>query len=439
MELHLTEQDNLALAEMMKDVELPRMVKVKQIFNSQPIADVYQEVLRAVESKSSLIKQGAKIAIGVGSRGVNNLADITKATVEILKKYGAEPFIVPAMGSHGGATDEGQQEVLEALGVTEEYVGAPIRSSMQVVTLDVLPNGLPVYMDKLAYESDGIVVINRIKPHTAFRGPYESGLCKMITIGLGKQKGAESCHAYSFKYMAENIPAMAKVSIAKANILFGVGVLEDAYDQTAKVVCLNPQEIMEQEPALLEEAKSMMPRILVDKIDVLIIDEIGKDISGDGMDPNITGRYPTPYAHGGPDVSKMLILRLTERTHGNANGLGTADFTTAECVKMVDPIKAYVNGLTSTVVGPTKTPMPLPNDRIAIQAAIKTSNVIDKSKLSVVRIKNTLKLSTIYVSKMIVDSVRQTPGAEIVSEPEEFVFGADGNLTDLKSAWEGTE
>jgi hypothetical protein len=309
---------------------------------------------------------------------------------------------------------------------------------MGVVTLDVLPNGLPVYMDKFAFESDGIIVINRIKPHTAFRGPYESGLCKMITIGLGKQKGAESCHAYSFKYMAENIPAMAKVSIAKSNILFGVGVLEDAYDQTAKVVCLDPQEIMEQEPALLEEAKSMMPRILVDKIDVLIIDEIGKDISGDGMDPNITGRYPTPYAHGGPDVSKMLVLRLTDRTHGNANGIGTADFTTASCVQQIDPIKAYVNGLTSTVVGPTKTPMPLPNDRIAIQAAIKTSNIIDKSKLSVVRIKSTLKLSTIYVSETILDSVRQTPGAEIASEPKEFAFGPDGNLTDLKSAWEGT-
>lgn len=324
-----------------------------------------------------------------------------------------------------------QREVLESLGVTEQYMGAPIRSSMEVATLDVLPNGLPVYMDKLAYQSDGIVVINRIKPHTAFRGTYESGLLKMITIGLGKQKGAESCHAYSFKYMAENIPAMVKVSISKAPILFGVGTLEDAYDHTAKVVCLSPQEIIDREPELLDEAKAMMPKILVDPMHVLIVDEIGKDISGDGMDPNITGRYPTPYAHGGPEINKILVLRLTERTHGNANGIGTADFTTAECFKQIDPIKAYVNGLTSTVVGPVKTPMPLPNDRLAIQTAIKTSNCMDLSKLRLVRIKNTLKLSRIYVSETVLDVVRETPGLEIAGEPEAFAFDGNGNLTDL--------
>lgn len=422
--------------DVLQDVKIPRMVPVRQIFESHALADVYQAVTHAVETKSSLIQPGAKVAVAVGSRGVNHLPEIVKATVDRLKAHGAEPFLVPAMGSHGGATDAGQQEVLESLGVTEEYVGAPIRSSMDVVTLDTLPNGLPVFMDKLAHESDGIVVINRIKPHTAFRGPYESGLVKMITIGLGKQKGAESCHAYSFKYMADHIPAMAKVSIAKTPILFGVGVLEDAYDQTAKVVCLTPTEILEQEPELLKQAKAMMPRIMIDPIDALIIDEIGKDISGDGMDPNITGRYPTPYAHGGPEVSKMLVLRLTERTHGNANGIGTADFTTASCVQQIDPIKAYVNGLTSTVVGPTKIPMPLPTDRLAIQAAIKTSNCMDLSRLRMVRIKNTLKLSTIYVSETILDAVRETQGLEVLADPAEFPFDEEDNLTDLKTAWE---
>jgi hypothetical protein len=433
--MHLREEDKRILTEMMKDVRVPRMVRVKQHFPSHALPDVSRAVHEAVEAKRTLIRKGARIAVAVGSRGVNHLPEIVRATIDRLKANGAEPFIVPAMGSHGGATAEGQREVLEALGVTENAVGAPIRSSMEVVTLGVLPNGLPVYMDKYAYEADGIVVINRIKPHTAFRGPYESGLLKMITIGLGKQKGAESCHAYSFKYMAENIPAMAKVSIAKAPILFGVGVIEDAYDQTAKVVCLTPEEILEQEPRLLQEAKDMMPKILVDPIDVLIIDEIGKDISGDGMDPNITGRYPTPYAHGGPEVSKMVVLRLTERTHGNANGIGTADFTTAACFAQIDPIKAYVNGLTSTVVGPVKLPMTLPNDRLAIQAAIKTSNCMDHSRLRVVRIKNTLKLSVIYVSETILPVVKQTPGMEVISEPAEFPFDIQGNLTDLETAW----
>lgn len=431
--------DTTVLSQLLQDTSVPPLYAVEQHFPSYALDDVYQATMDAVEQAidrlPAPITPGARIAIGVGSRGIANLPALVKALVVRLKALGASPFLVPTMGSHGGATADGQKEVLESLGVTEKFVGAPIHSSMDVVKLGQLPNGLPVYMDRLAYESDGILFINRIKPHTAFRGTYESGLLKMVTIGLGKQKGAESAHAYSFRYMAEHIPAMAQVAFEQANILFGVGVIEDAYDQTSKIVCLMPPEIIEQEPVLLEEAKSLMPRIPTDKIDVLIIDEIGKDISGDGADPNITGRYPTPYAHGGPEVSKMLILRLTERTHGNANGIGTADFTTATCAAQIDPIKGYVNGLTSTVVGPVKLPIPLPNDQLAIQAAIKTGNAVNLEQIRIVRIKNTLHLSRVYVSQAIRDEIAGVDGLHIADTATEFPFDENGNLLDLQSAW----
>src|SRR5690606_34505221 len=298
---------------------------------------------------------------------------------------------------------EGQREVLAHLGVTEESVNCEIRSSMEVIQLGTLPNGLPVYVDKYASEADGIVVINRIKPHTAFRGPVESGIMKMISIGLGKQQGAEACHQLGFKYMAENVPAMAKMIMEKKPVLFGVASIENAFDKVAYIEALTTEEIISQEPALQEKAKSLLPKLFFDQIDVLVIDQIGKNISGDGMDPNITGRYPTPYAHGGPDVTKMVVLDLTPQTEGNANGVGTADFTTQRLVDKMDKEATYANGLTSTVVGQTHISTTLPNDRMAIQAAIKSCNILDFTKVKMVRIKNTLQISEIEVSENLLD------------------------------------
>ncbi|OJF16294.1 MAG: hypothetical protein A6D91_12140, partial [Bacillaceae bacterium G1] len=276
----------------------------------------------------SRISPGDRVAIAVGSRGVADIPILTREVVNAVKSAGGRPFIVPAMGSHGGATAEGQIDVLKQLGVTESSVGAPILSSMDVVEVGRLPNGLPVYIDKHAYEADKVIVINRIKPHTAFRGPVESGLMKMITIGLGKQKGAEAAHAYGFQYMAEHVQAMAKIAMSQVPIIFGLATIENAYDRPAKIVAVPAEKIEEVEPQLLLEAKSLMPRILFDPMDVLVVNEIGKDISGDGMDPNITGRYATPYASGGPKVTRIVVLGLTEKTHGNANGIGLADITT---------------------------------------------------------------------------------------------------------------
>ena len=292
------------IKELLKDVPVPKMVKIRQSFNADEIVDVSGALATALADSGQLerIKPGMRIAIAAGSRGVAQLAALVRTTADEVKKRGGKPFVVPAMGSHGGATAEGQAEVLFHLGVSETTVGCPVVSSMEVVELSRLPNGMPVYMDKHAYESDGIIVINRIKPHTAFRGPNESGLVKMITIGLGKQKGAESCHAYGFKLMHSLIPAMAREALAHAPILFGIATVENAYDHVAKVVVAGAETLIETDRQLLIEAKAAMPRIEFSPIDVLIIDEIGKDISGDGMDPNITGRYPTPYPTGGPEV-----------------------------------------------------------------------------------------------------------------------------------------
>jgi len=418
------------LHDLLKDIPIPKMAKVNVHFDDTCIENVPIALTEKLQQDHirSLIRPGMEIAIAVGSRGLDRLVEIVATTVAFLKEQGATPFIVPSMGSHGGATAEGQRAVLAHLGVTEQTVGCEIRSSMDVVQLGKLPNGLPVYIDRFAANADGIVVINRVKPHTAFRGPVESGLMKMLSIGLGKQKGAEACHQLGFKYMAGNVPAMAKMIMEKKPVLFGVATIENAFDKVAVVEVLTPNEIIEREPELQKKAKQLLPRLFFDQIDVLVIDQIGKNISGDGMDPNITGRYPTPYAHGGPDVNKMVVLDLTPETEGNANGVGTADFTTKRLVDKMDLEVTYANGLTSTVVAPTKIATTLPNDRMAIQAAIKTCNILDFTKVKLVRIQNTLKISEIEVSEALIPYVKSHPNMEVVAGPYEWMFDENGQL-----------
>lgn len=418
------------IEELVKDIPIPKMLKVRQSFDDTKLADVEAALREQLNQKHirDQIKPGMEIAIAVGSRGVDKIVEVTAETVKFLQELGAKPFIVPSMGSHGGATAEGQKAVLAHLGVTEESVNAEIRSSMEVVKIGELDNGLPVYIDKYASEADGIVVINRVKPHTAFRGKVESGIMKMISIGLGKQKGAEACHQLGFEHMGEHIILMSRIALEKMPILFGVATVENPFDKVAAVEVLAPDEIEERETELQKLAKSLLPKIHFDQIDVLVIDEIGKNISGDGMDPNITGRYPTPYAHGGPDVNKMVVLDLTPETEGNANGVGTADFTTKRLVDKTDWAATYANGLTSTVVAPTKQATTLDNDRLAIQAAIKTCNILDFTKVRMVRIKNTLELSEIEVSEALLDEVKHNENLTPVSDLYELAFDKDGNL-----------
>ncbi|WP_112179992.1 MULTISPECIES: lactate racemase domain-containing protein [Paraliobacillus] len=418
------------LQDLLKDIPIPQMAAVKQTFANQQIDNLSEELRSRLDQDGlkEQIKPGMEIAVAVGSRGLDRLVELTKETILFLQSLGAKPFIVPSMGSHGGATGEGQKAVLEHLGITQESVNAEIRSSMEVIEVGKLPNGLPVYIDKLAAEADGIVVINRVKPHTAFRGPVESGIMKMISIGLGKQKGAEACHQLGFKHMAEHVPAMAKLTLASMPILFAVATVENAFDKIARVEVWKPDEIEEKEAGMQELSKQLLPKLFFEKIDVLVIDQIGKNISGDGMDPNITGRYPTPYAYGGPEVTKMVVLDLTKQTEGNANGVGTADFTTQKLVDKMDRDTTYANGLTSTVVGPTNISTTLPNDKQAIQAAIKTCNILDFTKVKLVRIKNTLDIGTIEVSAALLNEVEQHDNLEKLTDLKDMKFNSLDDL-----------
>jgi hypothetical protein len=318
--------------------------------------------------------------------------------------------------------------MLAGMGITEETVGAPIRSSMETVEIGVSSNGFPVHLDRFAAEADGIVVVNRIKPHVAFRGPCESGLMKMIVIGMGKQKGADICHELGFGTMAENLQTMGRVTLAKAKVLCGVALLENAYHETAQVEVIPGGEIPAREPALLEEAWRLYPRLYVDRLDVLIIDEIGKDISGTGFDTNVVGRYHTPYVSGGPTITRIACLDITARSHGNANGLGILDFTTRRAFDKFDFDNTYPNSLTSTVPTSVKIPMVLKSDRQAIQAAIKTCNILKKSEVRLARIRNTVALDKIAVSENLLAEVRANPRLAVAGEPLALGFDANGNL-----------
>jgi len=418
------------LQALLADIVLPKMVRVRQEFPGTRVGDLAARLSEEFEKPGigERIKPGQKIAVAVGSRGVADIVMITRVAVAQIKRRGGIPFIVPAMGSHGGATAAGQQEILANLGVTEAAVGCPIRSSMEVVEVGRLDNGLPVLMDRLAYEAEGIVVINRVKPHTAFRAPVESGLSKMITIGLGKQKGADSCHAYSFKYMYEFIVKMAQIKIARTPILFGIATVENAYDQVALVEAVPAEDIIERDAELLTIAKKNMPSILFADMDVLIVDYLGKNISGDGMDPNITGRYPTPYASGGPAINKLVVLNLTSETHGNANGIGAADFTTDKVEQAMDRVATYMNGLTSTVVSPLRLPAVMGSDKQAMQAALKTCNAFDRTKARVVRIRDTLHLGEIMISEALLSEARNLDHVTILGSAADWCFDEKENL-----------
>lgn len=416
--------------QLLKETPIPRIIEAEQIFPRPLVKNIEEELYRELNNKKLLsnIKEGQRIAITAGSRGIANLPLILREIAGHIKSAGAKPFIVPAMGSHGGATAEGQLNMLNKMGITEEYIGAPIKSSMEVVQIGSAHNGLPVYIDKYAHEADGIVVVNRIKLHTSFRGSFESGLMKMMVIGLGKQKGAETCHAMGFRGMAENIPAIGRVVMEKKNIPFAIGIIENAYDETARIVALGKEEIEREEPILLRESREYKGKINFDEFDVLIIKEIGKNISGTGMDTNVVGRYHTTYVSGGPKVSKMAILDLTDKTQGNANGIGIVDFTTRRVFEKMKFDQTYPNAITSTVPDSVKIPMVLDNDRSAIQAAIKTSNIEDKNKVKLIIIKNTKELHRIYISESLADEAGLRENIQLVGEPLEIEFDEEGNI-----------
>jgi hypothetical protein len=375
------------------------------------------------------IPKGAEIAVAVGSRGITNLPEVTRLVVGRLKAAGAKPFIVPAMGSHGGATAEGQKALLEHLGITEDFTGAPIRSSMEVVEVARSPRfGMPVYIDAHALRADGIVIINRIKAHAAYAGTYESGLVKMVTIGLGKQKQAEICHNVGADRIGEFIADIGLEALKHIKLIAAVGLVESAFHETAEVAVLRKDEIAAAEPSLLAEAKRLAARFHIDEFEVLIIDEIGKEISGAGFDTTIVGRYSSPYLKGGPQIRRVAVLDITEKSKGYGGGLGMVDFTTRRAFQKFDPEQTYPNTLTSTLTEGVKIPMILANDRQAFQACLRTCNLMDYRDARVMRIKNTLRMEELEVSENLLPAVRAHPSMDILEEPRLPEFNNDGNL-----------
>lgn len=409
---------------------LPKMVKVRQLLDHSHIdpADIPGLVRKELEPMRARIKPGMSVAITCGSRGVCNIAIITRAIVDFVKDCGGEPFVFPAMGSHGGATAEGQREILTGYGVTEKAMGCPIRATMEVVQVGETEEGMPVFVDRYAYEADGIILCGRVKAHTAFRGPYESGILKMSVIGLGKQHGAEHVHQDGFSDLGRLLPMIARVVFAKTNILGAVAVAENAFDQTCILEGLLKEEIFEKEPDILRRSKERLGRIFFDDIDVLVVDRLGKDISGDGMDPNITGRYAVPYMESGKKVQHIAVLDLTEETHGNCNGLGLADVTTRRLVEKIDVDCTYPNVVTSTVLCTPKIPLFAHSDRACIQIALKTCNYIDREHPRIVHIKDTMRLEEIEISQAMLEEARANEHIQVLGEPRDWPFDAEGNL-----------
>lgn len=419
-------------SQIVSNITVPRFFCVKQNFKCNSIipADIPRIIKQVLEQDmiGSTIRKGMKIAITVGSRGIANLPVLVKSIVDYVKSREGLPFVIPAMGSHGSATAEGQLSLLEAYGITEEYIGCPIISSMDVVCLGKTVDGKDVYIDKNAATSDGIIVFCRIKPHTAFRGDYESGIMKMMAIGLGKQKGAEACHESGFNALGRNIEEFGRIVLNHAPILFAVPIIENAFEETEQIYAIKADDIIVEEPKLLKEAYSLMPRLWEDNCDVLVVDSIGKNYSGDGMDPNITGTFSTPYATGGIKSQRVCILDLSDETHGNGVGIGMAHVTTQRAVNKLDLDSMYANVITSTVLGGVKIPLIMDSDRRAIQACIQTCSGIDKMNPKIIRIPNSMHISRIWLSEAFYEEVKSNPNYSIQSEPVFLNFNDDGDL-----------
>ena len=404
-------------------VALPRFVKVRQHFEKEQIGDIAKEVRTQLAPHLTNL-QGKRIAVGIGSRGIANIKEIAKTLVDELIRAGAKPFIIPTMGSHGGATASGQVEVLASYGITPESMGVPIEASMEVASIGDLEPELPVYVAQSALQADGIVVVVRVKPHTAFRGPIESGVAKMLTIGIGKQIGADFIHHQGFGRFAELIPRMAQAVVEKTKVLFALGIVENAYEQTYKIEAFSREDIlaMEKEKALLEESKRIMGRLLFPEFDVLVIEEIGKDISGDGQDPNVTGLYITRYCNDGPRFQKSVIFDLSDETHGNANGMGGTDIITRNLFDKIDFVSTYTNAFTHTEFLLVKIPMVAGSKEDALRIALKTCNGVAPGKQRVVWIKNTCALEEIVISEVLLEEAKAHPQIEILTQAGDLAF-----------------
>ncbi len=406
------------------------MVKIRQELPSQAVDDLECRILHQISPLISCLKPCSSIALAVGSRGIPQIARVVNVLVKYLVDNGHRPFIVPAMGSHGGATAEGQTEILRGYGISEEQVGAPVRSSMEVVRLDGRDKEFAVYMDKLAYESDGVILVNRIKPHTDFHGMYESGLVKMSVVGLGKHAAALEIHRFGVFGLKQLLPQMAGIVLASGKIIGGVALLENAVGGLADVVAMQTHEILSKEPVLLERARLLMPSLPLEEADVLIVDALGKDISGTGMDPNIIGRIrirgeEEPVS---PVLKSIVVTDLSDASHGNALGIGLADVITRRLYEKISFADMYENAFTSTFLERVKVPLVAPNDREALKYAVRSCGGKSVSDLKVMRIRDTLHLQDAYLSLNALNEYEKKAGKVEILKRNETLFSEEGNL-----------
>lgn len=412
-------------------MELPLMYKAKLKFPAPAVEDVARQTSGALAKARfwNNLPSNSTVAITVGSRGIADIVTIVKTTVEMLKDRGHSPFILPAMGSHGGGTPEGQKKVLAELGITEETVGAPIRACGEAECLGSVAPDVPVYCNKMALECDGIIVINRVKPHTSFHGPIESGLLKMLAVGLGNPQGAAVLHKFGPSGLRTNIPLVGEYMIRKLPILYGIAVVENAYEQTAIIEGIEPQDFYEREKALLEKARSLMPHLPFDDIDLLIVREMGKCFSGTGMDTNIIGRLRIQGEREPekPRIKRIAVLDLAEASKGNAAGIGLADFTTDKLLSKVDWEATYMNVLTTTFTQRAMIPMHFPTEEITIKKALESLGTWKPEEVRIVVIKNTLELDEIYFSEALLPEAAELPCLKIAGEGQRLNF-IDGKL-----------
>ncbi len=411
---------------------LPRFFRLRQSFPRPRLGDLPSATMSALAQFVHRDVRDQTVAITVGSRGIADVAQVTRACVDFLRQRGAMPYLVPAMGSHGGATAEGQADVLARLGVTETTMGCPVRSSMEVVQVTTADEGFPVYFDREALAADHVLVVNRVKPHTKFSGEIESGLMKMMLIGLGKRQGAEVYHQVIAKYSFDQIVrSVAREVVGRCHILGGLAILENAYEETAEVVGVAADEIEAREPELLRRVKAWMPRLPFDQADLLIVDYIGKNISGAGMDTNVIGRKRNDHAAidgDSPDIHHIYVRGLTPQTHGNASGIGLAELCHRRVVQAMDRHVTFTNCITAGHVTAGMLPIDFATDRQALSTGCQLAGYVAPQRVTALWIRDTLSLAEVECSEVFYERARGLANAEILSEPSELQFDQHGDL-----------
>ncbi len=413
-------------------MDIPHVAPLRQVLQQPAVADLPGEVRRQWQQSPlpQRLRRGDRVAVGVGSRGIANLQTIVRATLETLRDLGTQPFVVAAMGSHGGATAEGQRDLLASYGVTEQALRVPVMTDMTAVQIGVNSWGEPVWWDKNALEADAVVTLARVKPHTDFRGRTESGITKMLAIGLGKRDGAAQHHRWGVRGLRDMIPESARVVVEKTRFLAGLAILENAHEQTAVLQVVDRDELFDAEPRLLEQARALMGKLPFEQLDLLVIGEIGKNYSGAGIDPNVVGRMlmecqPEQFS---PSITRICALDLSPESHGNGTGVGLADLTTDRLLAAIDPVPFRMNNLTACFLWRSKLPLAFPTDRECIEAGLKTCWQPDCDKVRMALIPNTLELTELWVSPVLVEGATRNALLEVAGEFRPLPFDGAGKL-----------